>query len=306
MEVIRASAMGMCFGVRDALRVAERIERPSDVTIHGELVHNPQVLVELETRGFHSLPEDEREVMPETASVLVTAHGISERERRRLTAAGKRLIDTTCPLVRRVHEAAQRLEREGFHVLVIGRPGHVEVRGIIEDLEHCDVLGNEQDVRCWPSSKLGVVCQTTTPPRHAAVILAAIEERNPHAEVRFVNTVCQPTMERQTALASLCRSVDAIVVVGGANSNNTRQLLDLARESGTPAWQVQSASDLRSEWFAGCESIGLTAGTSTLDETVDAVADALQRLSPQPTHPRKPGCEALSFQPTAFSDQQDN
>ena len=126
MHVIRASALGLCFGVRDALKIAHGIADASDVTVHGELVHNPLDLVQLEQQGFHLLPERERDCIPATPRVLVTAHGISERERARLTDVGKQLIDTTCPLVRRAHEAAQRLARDGYYVLVIGRPGHVE------------------------------------------------------------------------------------------------------------------------------------------------------------------------------------
>jgi len=278
MKVIRASALGMCFGVRDAIQMTQSIDRSTDVTIHGELVHNHQVLVQLRERGFHMLAEDERRCMPATSSVLVTAHGISDKQRGRFVAAGKQLIDTTCPLVKRVHETAQRFERDGFHVLLVGRPGHVEVRGVIEDLASFDVIASVDDVESWPFSKLGVVCQTTTPPRHANSVLREIEIQNPRADVRFNNTICQPTMERQRALEQLCRMVDSVVVVGGMNSNNTRQLVDLARATGISAWQVQSATDLKREWFRGCEKVGLTAGTSTLDSAVDEVFDALAAL----------------------------
>lgn len=278
MEIIRAAALGMCFGVRDALRTTRQIESASDSTIYGELVHNPLVLVELEHRGFQLLAEDHRTRIPATSNVVITAHGISDRERARLADAGKQLIDTTCPLVRRAHQAAQQLAQDGFHVLVIGRPGHVEVRGLTEDLGSYDVVSSLGQVQFWPYAKLGVICQTTTPPRQAAEIVAAIRERNSQAEVRFVNTICQPTLDRQSALDDLCRRVDAVVVVGGANSNNTRQLVQFARELGTPAWQVQSAAELRPEWFEDCRTVGLTAGTSTLDETVDEVHAALQRI----------------------------
>jgi 4-hydroxy-3-methylbut-2-enyl diphosphate reductase len=236
--------------------------------------------VQLQEQGFQVRAEDRRQHVPSTSTVLVTAHGISERERGRLLAAGKQLIDTTCPLVRHVHEAAQQLARDGFHVIVIGQPGHVEVQGIIEDLASCDVVASVDDAESLPFPKLGVICQTTAPPGQATGILAAIKERNPTADVRFVNTICQPTAQRQQALVRLCRMVDAVVVVGGANSNNTRQLVNLAREEGTPAWQVQSAADLRMEWFADCRCVGLTAGTSTLDETVEEVCEALNALTP--------------------------
>ena len=278
MRVIRADAMGLCFGVRDALQAIEAVADPRDVTIYGELVHNEAVLVQLDTRGFHRTPELVRDQPPGTTTVLITAHGISDCERRRLEDAGKTLIDTTCPLVRRVHLAAQSLASKGYHVLVIGRPGHVEVRGIVEDLESCDVVGSLDDVRTWPHGRLGVVCQTTTPPHVAAAIAASIREKNPHADVRFIDTVCEPTRERQSAVERLCRQVDAVVVVGGANSNNTRQLVTLCGRLGTRAYHVQSAEGLHAAWFEGCTTVGLTAGTSTLDETVEAVYERLRSL----------------------------
>lgn len=281
MNVLRARALGMCFGVRDAIQSTTEVDRPGDVTIHGELVHNERVLVQLQERGFRMSAESERGGIPNTPAVLVTAHGISQRERGRLTAAGKRLIDTTCPLVRRVHEAALKLAAAGFEIVLIGRPGHVEVQGIIEDLERCHVLASLDDVRTWLVPKLGVICQSTTPPRLAQEVVSAIEDQNPLSEVRFVNTICQPTADRQAALEELCEQVDAVVVVGGANSNNTRQLANLAREAGVPVWQVQSAADLVPAWFDGCECVGLTAGTSTLDQTIEEVFDALCAIAPR-------------------------
>ena len=147
MRVIRAEVMGLCFGVRDALEVIDGIDEPATVTIHGQLVHNEVVQAQLAARGFAVHDEAQRRTSrPETPAVLVTAHGISDRERNRLEAAGKRLLDTTCPLVRRVHHAAQALQADGFHVLVIGRKGHVEVEGIVEDLGHYDVIESAEEL----------------------------------------------------------------------------------------------------------------------------------------------------------------
>jgi 4-hydroxy-3-methylbut-2-en-1-yl diphosphate reductase len=281
MKVLRARALGMCFGVRDAIEATSEVAQPGDVTIHGELVHNERVLVQLQARGFRMSPERDRSSLPTTPTVLVTAHGISQRERGRLIAAGKQLIDTTCPLVRRVHETAMKLANADFEIVLIGRPGHVEVQGISEDLETCHVVASVDDVRTWLVPKLGVICQSTTPPRLANEIVSAIEEQNPLSEVHFVNTICQPTADRQAALEELCAQVDAVVVIGGANSNNTRQLTSLARDAGVPVWQVQAAADLRPEWFEGCDCVGLTAGTSTLDQTVDDVFTALSAIPPR-------------------------
>jgi (E)-4-hydroxy-3-methyl-but-2-enyl pyrophosphate reductase len=278
MKVLRAEAMGLCFGVRDALAIADNRPDPSNTTIHGELVHNEAVLVQLRSRGFRMTPEADRDSLPDTEEVLITAHGISNRERRRLEGAGKRLVDTTCPLVQRVHRAAAALEADGYHVLVLGRRSHAEVRGVVEDLAAYDVLERPEDVVEFGYAKLGLVCQTTTPPALAREILAAVRARNPAAKIRFADTICQPTRERQQALERLLTRVDAMVVVGGKNSNNTRQLVERCRAANVPVWHLQDAAELDPRWLRGVQIVGLTAGTSTLDETIEAVYAALRRL----------------------------
>jgi 4-hydroxy-3-methylbut-2-enyl diphosphate reductase len=276
MKVLVADVLGMCFGVRDALQVIAAIEAPQAVTIHGELVHNEVVLSRLRSRGFPMVSEAERGQLPTTPLVLITAHGVSNRERARLAAADKQLVDTTCPLVTRVHKAALELQAEGFHVLVIGRPGHVEVQGIVEDLHSFDVIPHAEEVRSYPHRRLGIVCQTTSPARTVHSIRAAIEARNPEAIVRFIDTVCLPTKEHQRSLERLAGQVDAMVVVGGRNSNNTRELAAYCRQRKLPAYHVQGAADLQAEWFRGVQTVGLTAGTSTLDETIEEVRQALE------------------------------
>ncbi|HXT58179.1 MAG TPA: 4-hydroxy-3-methylbut-2-enyl diphosphate reductase [Pirellulales bacterium] len=278
MQVIRAQAMGFCFGVRDALAIVETIPDPAAVTIHGELVHNESVLIQLESAGFRVAAEDQRGRLDDRPAVLITAHGVSDLERSRLLAAGKQLVDGTCPLVRRAHGAARQLAAEGRHVLVIGRPGHVEVQGIVEDLPSFDVVPDVSAVHCYARERLGVVCQTTTAPRLAAAILAAVRDQNPLADIRFVDTVCQPTRDRQSAVENLLERVEAMVVVGGRRSNNTRELVALCRERGKPVHHVQSAAEIQPGWFAGQQTIGLTAGTSTPDAVIEAVFQRLCQL----------------------------
>lgn len=277
MKVLRAEALGFCFGVRDALAIAHAVRRPDEVTIYGHLVHNETVLADLQSLGFRQAEESRRR-LDERPTVLITAHGVSDAERARLSAAGKRLIDSTCPLVRRAHRAAQMLAAEGRHVLVLGKPGHVEVQGIVGDLRSFDVVPGVEQVQTYACNRLGVVCQTTTPPRLAEAILAAIQESNPQADIRFIDTVCQPTQDRQQAVIRLLARVDAIVVVGGRHSNNTRELVELCREHAKPAWHVQSAADLDPGWFREQGVIGLTAGTSTPDAAIDEVEQALIRI----------------------------
>jgi 4-hydroxy-3-methylbut-2-enyl diphosphate reductase len=277
MRVIRADVLGMCFGVRDALGVIEKIDDPPSVTIHGQLVHNQVILDDLKSRGFVMRGESQRAVepVPHAGSVLITAHGISERERARLTAAGIPLIDTTCPLVARVHQAALSLQAQGYHVLLIGKKGHVEVQGVVEDLQSVDVLESEADVKAFEHPRLGIVSQTTATERLVQAIRRAVADRNPMAEIRFVDTVCLPTKEHQRALERLLDQVEAVVVVGGRNSNNTRELVERCRERGRPVVHLQSAAELDPGWFKGFATVGLTAGTSTLDRTIDEVHQAL-------------------------------
>jgi 4-hydroxy-3-methylbut-2-en-1-yl diphosphate reductase len=209
---------------------------------------------------------------------MITAHGVSDVERQRLLDAGKELIDTTCPLVTRVHKAAQALQEEGYHVLVIGKHGHVEVRGVVEDLSSFDVVGCADEVRRYPYNRLGIVCQSTATARNVAQVRQAIALLNPHAEIRFVDTVCHPTKAHQQALEQLVEQVEAMVVVGGRNSNNTRELVKYCRDHGLPTWHVQTASDLDPADFAGYHVVGLTAGTSTLDSAIEEVKGVLERM----------------------------
>lgn len=282
MRVILAQAMGYCFGVKDALELADELADPTRVTIYGELVHNEEVQSRLAARGYVAMSETGR-LLPATPAVMVTAHGISSRERNQLLAAGKELIDTTCPLVRRVHRQAEKLRDEGYFVVVIGKVGHVEVRGITGDLERYAVVERPQDVRFFTADKLAVICQTTTAPASVPPILRAIEAAHPGQEVRFVDTICKPTRDRQNAAQSLLNRVQALVVVGGKNSNNTRALAQMARDRGIPCWHVQTAADLEPAWFEPFrgQAVGLTAGTSTPDEVIQGVYGFLLDLARQ-------------------------
>lgn len=278
MQVLRADEMGMCFGVRDALAALGRVDDPRTVTIHGELVHNPEVLGLLDRTGFQRSPEVGRQ-LPATPLVAVTAHGISDRERARLRAAGKTLVDTTCPLVRKAHDAAQSLQAEGRRVIVVGRRDHVEVRGLIEDLHDPVVVAGLADIVRWPEARLGVVCQTTTQTDVAMALVTAIRAANPDADVRYIDTICAPTKARIEALLALLPRVDALVVVGGPDSNNTRQLVLRSEHHGVRTCHVAHVRELDPRWFDGVHTVGLTAGTSTLPRTIEEVYGWLVRLA---------------------------
>jgi len=278
MKIIKAQAMGMCFGVKDALSTVMTMDDPELATVYGQLVHNSEVLKRIEARGFSMLEESDRTSAISTRNVVITAHGLSDKERRTLEASGKTLIDTTCPLVSRVHQLARGLQEQGYFIVVAGRRDHVEVKGIVGDLERFAIVEGPEDVLAYPSDRLAVVCQTTTPPALLDLLFETISRQNAEKEIRFIDTICGPTRERQDAVEDLLPKVQALVVVGGKNSNNTRQLRAVGEKAGLPCFQVERASELRPEWFYGFDTVGLTAGTSTLDQTIAEVYTALLEM----------------------------
>ena len=277
MKILRAEHLGMCFGVRDAIGLALEQGRNQPLTILGDLVHNEAVLAELRARGIKIA---QLAAAVETQAVMITAHGASEKTIQTARALGLAVTEATCPLVRVAHQAVANLAREGFHPVIIGKRDHVEVRGLTGDLAEYDVVLGERDVLALRErSKFGVAAQTTQPIDHVRHLVGLIRERFPAAEVRFIDTVCQPTKQRQNAAIELAQHADVVVVIGGAHSNNTQELVKTCSRYCPRVHHVQGAEDLRPEWFEGAKTVGLTAGTSTPEPTVKAVEDWLLGLA---------------------------
>jgi 4-hydroxy-3-methylbut-2-enyl diphosphate reductase len=277
MQVIRAEHLGMCFGVRDAVQLALEHAGAAPLTILGDLVHNPEVMAALRARGV-TIARDATEV--KTHTVMVTAHGASERTLARSRALGLEVVEATCPLVHVAHRAIRALVRDGYHPVIVGQRGHVEVRGMTDDLDAVDVVLDERDVLDLEEhARIGVAAQTTQPIERVRRLVALIRERFPRSDVRFIDTVCHPTKERQTAAVELARACDVVIVVGGAGSNNTRELVNTCGQHCSRVHHVQTESDLRPEWFASAHTVGLTAGTSTPDEAIDRVDQRIRELT---------------------------
>jgi len=269
VRIVRAGHLGMCFGVRDAIALALEESRRQPLTILGELVHNESVVRDLRVRGIRI--EDQAAAV-QTRAVMITAHGASEKALERARAHGLEVLQATCPLVHFAHRAVRQLVREGFHPVIVGQRGHVEVRGLTEDLAEFDVVLTEEEV--WQMAerpRFGVAAQTTQPVDKVRRVVEWMRRRFGSSEVRYADTVCQPTKQRQEAAQELARQSDVVVVVGGAHSNNTRELAATCRRHCGRVHHVQGACDLRAEWFAGAATVGLTAGTSTPDDIIDAV-----------------------------------
>ena len=277
MQVLRADHLGMCFGVRDAIELAHRHAEAGPLTILGELVHNASVLAGLQEKGI-AIAHDPAQV--KTHTVMVTAHGASERTLASTRALGFEVVEATCPLVQVAHRALKNLRSDGYHPIVIGQRGHVEVRGLTEDLDQFDVVLSEDDVAALQSHpRIGIAAQTTQPIARVRHLVALIRQRFPQSEIRFADTVCQPTKQRQDAAVELARRCDVVIVVGGASSNNTRELVTTCSQHCSEVHHVQNESDIRPEWFAGADTVGLTAGTSTPDDVIDRVDRRIRELA---------------------------
>jgi 4-hydroxy-3-methylbut-2-enyl diphosphate reductase len=277
MRIIRAEHLGMCFGVRDAVALALQHARERPLTVLGDLVHNEAVLDELRARGVR-IVHDAGAV--ETKAVMITAHGASEKAMARVRLRGHDVLQATCPLVHVAHRAVAGLAAEGFHPVIIGRRGHVEVRGLTEDLPDFDVVLSEADIlELRERPRFGVAAQTTQPIDKVWHLVGLLRLRFPYSEVRFIDTVCQPTKQRQDAAVGLAQQCDVVVVIGGEHSNNTHELVNTCRRHCARVHQVQRAAGLREEWFAGAQTVGITAGTSTPGSLIDEVEHWLRQMA---------------------------
>jgi 4-hydroxy-3-methylbut-2-enyl diphosphate reductase len=284
MRVIRAEHLGMCFGVRDAIALAVGRADAAPLTILGDLVHNATVLEGLRAKGI-ALVHEVADV--KTHTVMVTAHGASERALANTRTLGLEVVEATCPLVRVVHRAVMALVRDGYHPVIVGHRAHVEVRGLTEDLDQYDVVLDEADVLALDDHpRLGIAAQTTQSIDRVQHLVALIRRRFPRSDVRFIDTVCRPTKQRQTAALELARRCDVVIVIGGANSNNTRELLDTCRRHCSRAHHIQTESDLCPEWFGDADTVGITAGTSTPDHVIDRVDQRIRELARGPVEAR--------------------
>ncbi len=276
MRIRRATHLGMCFGVRDAIALALEAGAAEPLTVLGDLVHNPTVLEALADRGI-VVAKDAADAR--TRTVMVTAHGASEAAMTRTRALGLNVVDATCPLVQVAHRAVAALARDGYHVVIVGQRDHVEVRGLTDDLAGFDVVLTEEDVLALDEHpRIGIAAQTTQPVERVRDLAALVRRRFPAADVRMIDTVCKPTKQRQTAAVDLAEHADVVIVVGGASSNNTRELVRTCAAHCARVHHVQTDADLRLEWFGGADVVGLTAGTSTPDDVIDRVEARLRDI----------------------------
>jgi 4-hydroxy-3-methylbut-2-enyl diphosphate reductase len=276
MHIIRARHLGMCFGVTEAIAQALSAADRAPLTILGQLVHNDTVLADLRARGVRTCTEvdDVR-----TSAVMVTAHGASRHRLAELQLRGLEVLNATCPLVRAAHRAIAMLVADGRHPVIVGQAHHAEVRGMTEDLAVYDVVLTEADVdHLSARPRFGIAAQTTQPVERVERLTARLRARFPAADVAVANTVCVPTRLRQQSAEDLAAVSDVVLVIGGAASNNTKELAATCRRHCSRVHHVQTAADVRREWFDRARVVGITAGTSTPARVIDEVEQRVLEL----------------------------
>ena len=281
-EVVLAEPRGFCAGVDRAIEIVERalIKFGAPIYVRHEIVHNTYVVNDLKAKGaifIEALSE-----VPVGATLIFSAHGVSQAVRREAAERGFSLFDATCPLVTKVHVEVAKLHKEGYEFLMIGHKGHPEVEGTMGQLFDGIYLVEEvADVAHAPvknPERLAVVTQTTLSVDDTAAILAAVKRRFPNVREPKHQDICYATQNRQDAVKLLSPAVDVVIVVGSPTSSNSNRLRELAERLGRPAYMVDDADALQAAWFEGITRVGLTAGASAPDILVQQVIKRLREL----------------------------
>lgn len=267
---------GVCYGVERALELAHRAGTDALPLVHtlGPLIHNPRVVNELEEAGVQMA--NRLEDIP-AGAVIIRAHGVAPVVEDEARERGLSVLDATCPYVKKVHVAAERLRAEGYQVIVVGEAGHAEVEGIMGHAgEGAVVVSGPEDLDGLKlAPKVGVVVQTTQTDERLTAVVSALLPRT--REVRVVNTICKATHERQESAAELAARADVMVVIGGRNSGNTRRLAQICAVACPRTYHIESADEIDLSWFVDAELVGVTAGASTPERHIREVIDRIGR-----------------------------
>ncbi len=278
MIITVAQSAGFCFGVKRAIKIAlETVGKGGRVEMLGDIVHNEQVVREVEAAGIRKV--DSLEAGKGT-TLLIRSHGAPESVYREARRRGYSIVDATCPMVKEIHTIVRDRYAQGFSIIIIGDKQHDEVQGILGQIghdalviEHADAVALE-DIQAL--DRAAVVVQSTQALANVHAILALLEQHIP--AVVFSNTICRATRERQAEMESLPLENDVVLVIGSKTSANTKRLYELAHSANDRSYLIQTRADIVPGWFEGAARVAVTAGASTPDETIQSVIEALRSL----------------------------
>ncbi len=277
-----ANSAGFCFGVKIAVDMAKEAgEKLGGAYTNGPIIHNKQVVQFLEKLNVKELKTKDQ--LKEGDTVIIRSHGVPPQTERELAEKGVNVLDATCPFVKKVHEKVKQLVSEGYFVVIIGEEGHPEVIGTLGHLEEAGgkgiVVENMEDlIRKLPRrNKIGIVAQTTQNEdffEKAVGYIASNAE-----EVKIFNTICDATSVRQEEVKALAPQVDVMVIIGGKHSGNTNRLAQISKALNPNTYHIETADELRPEWFEGAKDIGVSAGASTPDWIIEEVVERIKQLT---------------------------
>lgn len=269
MNVKLAEESGFCFGVKKALDRIKNISEKGDVYVLGKLIHNPQVIEELKNEGVKFV-EDIDEVS--SGVLIISAHGVSDDVISKADEKGLKVIDTTCPLVKNVHNITKELERQGYRIIIFGDKEHTEVKGIMGNLNEPIIISGISEISELRGRKYALVSQTTQDVARFNEI--SNELKNRFEDFVVSDTICSATKLRQGSAEKIAKEVELMIVIGGYNSANTKRLADICNGF-VETEHIENADELQREWFLGKENIGVTAGASTPEKVIREVVDKI-------------------------------
>ena len=280
MRIILANPRGFCAGVDRAIDIVERTleQYGAPIYVRHEVVHNKFVVNDLKEKG--AIFVDELEQVPDNATVIYSAHGVSRAVRKEGSLRELQVFDATCPLVTKVHIEVKRYRAAGTAVVLIGHAGHPEVEGTMGQAdEEMYLVETPTDVAALSVSnpdKLAYVTQTTLSVDDAAKVIETLKQRFPRIQGPRKDDICYATQNRQDAVRRLAKEVDLMLVVGSVTSSNSNRLRELAEQHGIPAYLIDGAQEIEKAWLEGCEAVGVTAGASAPERLVQRVIEQLE------------------------------
>ena len=274
MEVLLAKSAGFCFGVKRAVeQVYEQIGGDKRIYTYGPIIHNEEVVKDLESRGVKVVEGQEALKDLEEGAVVIRSHGVPESIYHRIEENGLECIDATCPFVKRIHKIVEKESKEGKQIVIIGNPGHPEVEGIMgwskTPAVVIDSVEEAMNFHAESEKQLCIVSQTTFNYNKFKELVEIFEKKG--YNVNVVNTICNATEERQTEAAEIAAKVDAMIVIGGRHSSNTQKLYEICRERCAATYFIQTLEDLHLELPKTAALVGITAGASTPNNIIEEV-----------------------------------
>ncbi len=269
MKISLAKNSGFCFGVKNALKKVEEIENKEGIYILGHLIHNKKAISNLKNKGIKIIDNIGK---VGKGTIVISAHGISDRLKEKIKNKNLKIVDTTCPLVEKVHKITKKLEKEGYTIVIYGDKEHTEVKGISGNLNNPVIINDNFEIKDF-NKKYALVSQTTKDQEEFQEIAKKLKSKI--KDLRVEDTICSATKLRQNDAKELAKKVDMMIVVGDNNSANTKRLSQICSRT-VETKQIETVDELKAEWFKSKEHIGITAGASTPDWVIEKVIERIK------------------------------